>query len=159
MCEIHRSLKKIIWKSCVPNIFVSLFGLQFIWAISENNTNSSTQQRNLNDKKRESRADWQYSICRYCWEQDTHWKKIHILKFWAFLNQQLRRRQNSLVQPTPYRPLLQFLFGLEEQACTIQAVSMPACAVQALVCRCLHLPQLCQLAGAAVQKDARWLVL
>lgn len=64
------------------------------------------------------------------------------------------RMLNSLIQAALLRPLLYFLCGLQQQASTIHF--HPSLAVQALVCRCLHLPPLCQLAGVTLQKDARW---
>lgn len=69
MHKIHLNLKKNHLKNYIPNIFfVSPFGLQLIWARSEENANPSTQQRELGDEK--GRADRQRVVCGYCWEQD-----------------------------------------------------------------------------------------
>lgn len=91
----------------------------------------------------------------YCWEQDEPTEKIVIL-YWncGTLDQGLQRTLNSLIQASLLRPLLYFLCGLQQQASTIHF--HPSLPVQALVCRCLHLPPLCQLAGVTLQKDARW---
>lgn len=108
--------------------------------------------------KRESEVDWQCIVCGYCWEQDKPTEQMIIL-YWNCEDFGSRATRKAKLPDPGSSPQTTAVFSLWSAATSLNNSTSfhPSLAVQALVCGCLHLPPLCQLAGATFQKDARWL--